>query len=510
MEIFNLALLARQAWRLLTGELSLSARILKAVYFPEVSILEAELGSHPSQVWRSIIDGRDVLIQGTVKRIGDGESTYIWRHNWIPREGVRRPITSLTQNPPIMVSELIDSTTASWKEELIRATFARFDADDILKIPLCTRKVADFWAWQEEPKGNFSVRSCYRMILRTKLEREAWMSGEAGTSIVQQEADKWSTIWHMQVPSKLRMFVWRLARNSMPTIDLLKHRNMATEDKCPLCGAVDSWRHALFMCPMSSSVWALAPEELVHHLVDRVEEHPKDWLFAMSGVLNGDMFAHMIVIMWAIWRARRKAIYEDIFQSPQSTYGFITSFLDDLRYIKASEPRRTVVKAARPTQWQAPATGCVKINVDAAAPRQARFGAVGAICRSSDGLFLGASALIIEHIGDPETLEAMAIREGLALAEDLYQRRIHVASDCKKVVDSLKKEDASPYGAIVHEILSHSATFDMCRFSHEFRSSNYEAHNLAKHALSLGGGRRVWLGHPGDLSFVPVNIVTNQ
>ena len=123
------------------------------------------------------------------------------------------------------------------------------------------------------------------------------MSGEAGTSIVQQEADKWSTIWHMQVPSKLRMFVWRLARNSMPTIDLLKHRNMATEDKCPLCGAVDSWRHALFMCPMSSSVWALAPEELVHHLVDRVEEHPKDWLFAMSGVLNGDMFAHMIVIM---------------------------------------------------------------------------------------------------------------------------------------------------------------------------------------------------------------------
>ena len=146
------------------------------------------------------------------------------------------------------------------------------------------------------------------MILRTKHEREAWLSGEAGTSIVQQEADKWSTIWHMQVPSKLRMFVWRLARNSMPTIDLLKHRNMATEDKCPLCGAADSWRHALFMCPMSSSVWALAPEELVHHLVDRVEEHPKDWLFAMNGVLNGDMFAHMIVIMWAIWRARRKAI----------------------------------------------------------------------------------------------------------------------------------------------------------------------------------------------------------
>ena len=102
------------------------------------------------------------------------------------------------------------------------------------------------------------------------------------------------------------------------------------------------------------------------------------------------------------------------------------------------------MKAPRPAQWQAPATGCVKINVDAAAPRHARFGAVGAIYRSPDGIFLGASALVMRHIGDPETLEAMAIREGLALAEDLYQRCIHVASDCKQVVDSLKKEDTSP------------------------------------------------------------------
>ena len=142
MEIFNLALLARKAWRLLIGELSLSARILKAVYFLEGSILEAELGSHPSQIWRSILDGHDVLIQGFVRRIGDGETMEVWRHNWIPSDRVRRPITSLSQYPPKLVSELIDSTTASWKEDLIRATLTRFDAEEILKIPLCTRKVA--------------------------------------------------------------------------------------------------------------------------------------------------------------------------------------------------------------------------------------------------------------------------------------------------------------------------------------------------------------------------------
>ena len=54
-EIFNLALLARQAWRILVFPESLSARILKAVYFPNYSILEANIGSHPSQIWRAII-----------------------------------------------------------------------------------------------------------------------------------------------------------------------------------------------------------------------------------------------------------------------------------------------------------------------------------------------------------------------------------------------------------------------------------------------------------------------
>ena len=61
LEIFNLALLARQAWRTLTDESSLSSKILKSVYFPECSLLEAELGPQPSQIWRAILDGQDVF-----------------------------------------------------------------------------------------------------------------------------------------------------------------------------------------------------------------------------------------------------------------------------------------------------------------------------------------------------------------------------------------------------------------------------------------------------------------
>ena len=55
LELFNLALLARQAWRLLQEPTSLSARILKAAYYPEGTILDAVLGTKPSQIWRAIL-----------------------------------------------------------------------------------------------------------------------------------------------------------------------------------------------------------------------------------------------------------------------------------------------------------------------------------------------------------------------------------------------------------------------------------------------------------------------
>jgi hypothetical protein len=50
MELFNLALLARQAWRLLTLSNTLSACILTVVYYSNKDILHVELGLEPSKI----------------------------------------------------------------------------------------------------------------------------------------------------------------------------------------------------------------------------------------------------------------------------------------------------------------------------------------------------------------------------------------------------------------------------------------------------------------------------
>lgn len=250
-ELFNLAMLAKQAWRLLQDPDSLSARILKSIYYPSCSILEASLGNHPSQIWRAIIEGRDTLKIGLVRRIGNGGSTKIWEDNWLPREEMMRPYGCITQNPPELVSELIDSTSASWDRQKIESVFMPMDAQVILGIPLCTRNIPDFWSWHYEKNGLFSVRSAYRMLVATRVRREAWLENTSGSSSMAGEERSWKSLWKIQVPGKVRMFLWRLSKHSIPTNDVRARRHMSDSNLCGMCGAPDSWKHSLLECTMS-------------------------------------------------------------------------------------------------------------------------------------------------------------------------------------------------------------------------------------------------------------------
>lgn len=58
---FNLAMLGKQAWRIITNTTSLVSRIYKARYFPNYSFMEAKIGSNPSFVWRSIWEAKHVI-----------------------------------------------------------------------------------------------------------------------------------------------------------------------------------------------------------------------------------------------------------------------------------------------------------------------------------------------------------------------------------------------------------------------------------------------------------------
>ena len=120
---FNLAMLAKQCWRLWCRPESLCARILKAKYFPTSTVLDAKPKCNMSYSWRSILRGLEVLMMGMIWRIGDGRNLKIWADPWLPREWARQPITPRGGNILTYVDELINPITGTWDVDLVEDTF---------------------------------------------------------------------------------------------------------------------------------------------------------------------------------------------------------------------------------------------------------------------------------------------------------------------------------------------------------------------------------------------------
>jgi hypothetical protein len=106
--------------------------------------------------------------------------------------------------------------------------------------------------------------------------------------------------------------------------------------------------------------------------------------------------------------------------------------------------------------------------------------------------------LVLDGLTNPEVVETIACREGMALASDLVLQKIRVTCDCMNAVKSIHGEGKGLYGSIVKEIKATKASFLHVEFVLERRFSNEDAHRLARSTVSMTPGRHVWFLYPPD------------
>ena len=83
LHAFNLAMLAKQAWRLIHHTHSLFYKVYKGRYFSRYSFMMAELGNNSSFVWRSLLAIRDIIKEGSRWKVGDGSTIRVSSHAWL-------------------------------------------------------------------------------------------------------------------------------------------------------------------------------------------------------------------------------------------------------------------------------------------------------------------------------------------------------------------------------------------------------------------------------------------
>ncbi|KAG8488779.1 hypothetical protein CXB51_016782 [Gossypium anomalum] len=249
---FNITMLAKQGWRLITYPNSLLARVLKAKYYPQSDFFNAPLGTSPSLTWKSVCAAKGLLQSGLGWRVGRGSEISVWEDQWIPGidtiDGRHRNDSEVQ-----LVADLIDDTNNLWKTDLVQRTFPVDIAQKVLQISLAEIPEADFQVWKGELSSEFPVRSAYKLLQRT--------SSDPNNLLLQADLKKfYKRLWNLQLPSKIMITIWRASWNYMPTLVNLRSKRVADTTDCPRCrSGEEDISHVLRHCPVAVEVSNVSP-----------------------------------------------------------------------------------------------------------------------------------------------------------------------------------------------------------------------------------------------------------
>lgn len=471
---FNLAMLAKQCWRLLNQSNGLATAIIKARYYPNTSILNAQLGHNPSFIWRSLMESLEVVKAGVRRKIGTGEATRVWQVPWLP-DKENGYLTSCMQDQlrDIPVRSLMDETGKRWDFDVIDDLFNARDAALIKRIPIPMRDKQDSWFWLLDDTGEFTVKSAYR-----------WLQGELDTT----HKRFWHKLWSLKLPGKVTHFIWRVCKGCLPTANALMIKKVMQSNSCPWCWReVETDTHALFNCDFARTVWYMVG---LQQVVRQEQQNTAFEVFMrVFEACNRDQCVQVGMLAWAIWSRRNKWVWEHI---NGSAYGVKTMAANCLADWKNAQVKHL---GNEDPLWRKPMAGWSKLNIDAAVFPDGTIG-VGCVLRDEHGLFLGARNCRIVGAWSPREAEALGMKEALSWLTKRRGQGCIIETDSQVLVTACNGNPGEAmYGTIVGDCIQLLKHINPVLLRFVYRSANRVAHVLATYSESE---EREWIDIPPD------------
>jgi len=136
--------------------------------------------------------------------------------------------------------------------------------------------------------------------------------------------DKWLHLWKIKSPPKWKAFMWRALSNTLPTTMNLNLKRVDVSPTCPMCGVEnENTMHALFNCDFSKLVWH---ESSLH--IPSIGTDLLDWFVGALTVLSAGDLLLAVAVMYHLWKARNKAVWEYHLPRPGSVWRMARSAVD--------------------------------------------------------------------------------------------------------------------------------------------------------------------------------------
>ncbi|XP_010463143.1 PREDICTED: uncharacterized protein LOC104743796 [Camelina sativa] len=456
---FNVALLAKQAWRMLKEPQSLLSRVLQAKYFSKSKLMEANLGHRPSHAWRSIHQGIQLIKKGLKWRIGDGNTVRIWSDQWIdnPPRPARRSHQHHQNLNSLKVVDLMKPNTSQWSSERLHELIHPEDIKYIQRIRSSISKVPDTPTWIFTNNGHYSVGS-------------------------------------LHTPPKIKHFWWRALHNALPVAETLSQRCIKVLRDCNLCGeALESITHLLFQCRVAKEIWELSPIPINPGQLDPncslIEYIQKLLSLKNEGSLKEYIFPF---IGWRIWKARNDLLYNN---KRWAIPDIINKALMDYRlWREANNGLRLHVDATTGKEKSHVSTNCVGLNqpssfycyTDGSWLNNESKAGIGWTLHYDHGKCILKGSSSIAPTNSALETEAFALREALLHIKRLDYHPVIFCGDSKVIYTYLEKaqkqdcllEDIAEVQGYLEDILALSSSLH--QFRYVGRKCNALADVLAK------------------------------
>ncbi|KAK6126674.1 hypothetical protein DH2020_039582 [Rehmannia glutinosa] len=350
--------------------------------------------------------------------------------------------------------------------------------------------------------GQYLVKSGYRISLNGDNQDRRVVSS------------MWKKLWKLKVPPKVKHFVWRVCKDSIPTHSNLSRRHVEVDCHCVLC-RVDyetAW-HVFLECKISKECWDKAGlKELIavwsvnvesmKEFVENVLSHQDEWIVAKT-----------LMMLWSQWKERNEVLWNNkcsssigIISTAVSmlsnwcTANSVCSYGDAPDFFQQQPGLNWFGTTANssyggaadsvqqhPSRWKPAEFPFFKCNVDAALSRHKNSTGIAMVVRDDNGEFVVARTVVFQGLYEVREAEAIGIREALSWTKNLGFQQLIIETDAKYVVDGLVSLEPgiSEFDNILKEcqILLQSEPAFSVTFVH--RNGNRVAHALAKEAFSF-------------------------
>ena len=140
----------------------------------------------------------------------------------------------------------------------------------------------------------------------------------------------WKKVWSLNIPPKVRTFMWRACLDVLPTKANLAQRKVRIDTRCSLCCQQNETTcHISWECPLARNVWALVRGKL------QKSNSAADNFLMLARQMMGRLDRKELEV-WSIQNARNRVQFKHVPTHPTDIYKQASELLEE--YQRLAKP----------------------------------------------------------------------------------------------------------------------------------------------------------------------------